>query len=127
LKQIGSNYELLNCLFEDAIFQMEKADRRFHYAFIDGQHEKKATLHYMERLIPLMNEGGIMIFDDIYWSEDMNEAWEEIKADDRYDLCLDFGWRGVCRLRHSDSKDGEKIFFDLTDYFGVPRIQRPGW
>ena len=41
LKQIGSNYELLNCLFDDAISQMEITGRRFHYAFIDGQHEKK--------------------------------------------------------------------------------------
>jgi len=127
LKEIGSNYELLNCLFDDAISQMEKTGRRFSYAFIDGQHEKRATLHYMERLFPLMKEGGIIIFDDVYWSEDMNEAWKEVKADSRFDLCLDFGWRGICRLNQSDSQNSEKLFFDLTKYHGVPRIQRPGW
>lgn len=127
LKQIGSNFELMNCLFDDAISQMEETERRFKYAFIDGQHEKRATLHYMERLIPLMEEGGIMIFDDIYWSEDMNDAWKEIKADDRYDMCLDFGWRGVCRLKSGDSQISKNLFFDLTKYHGVPRIHRPGW
>ena len=81
----------------------------------------------MERLIPLMDEGGIMIFDDIYWSEDMKDAWETIKVDGRYNLCIDFGWRGVCRLKSSDNKVDENLFFDLTEYHGIPRIQRPGW
>jgi hypothetical protein len=127
LIQFGSNFKIINCLFDDAITQMEAEGRRFQYAFIDGQHEKKATIHYMERLIPLLTEGAVLIFDDIYWSEDMNDAWIQIKGDPRFDLCIDFGWRGICRLSAKSMNIHERLFFDLTEYHGRPLIQRPGW
>lgn len=127
LSSMGVNFEILNCLFDDAISRIVSEDRVFKYAFIDGQHEEHATIHYMERLIPVLDDGGLLIFDDIYWSEGMYSAWKRIKEDARFDLCLDFGWRGVCRLRSIDLPSKEITFFDLTKYIGVPRFQRPGW
>ncbi|MDE5107691.1 MAG: class I SAM-dependent methyltransferase [Trichodesmium sp. St17_bin3_1_1] len=44
-------------------------------ADIDGHHEKLATLRYCELIKPMLNPDSVVIFDDIYWSQDMYDAW----------------------------------------------------
>jgi len=126
LQTVGKNFTVFNGLFDDILEKLNKKCY-FMYAFIDGQHEKNATLHYMEKIIPMMKNGGLIIFDDIYWSEGMNDAWKTIQNDNRFDLVLDFGWRGVVRLSPANTESGDKFSFDLTRYHGKPNIQRPGW
>ena len=48
------------------------------FAFIDGHHDREATLSYFKQILPFMAKGGVMLFDDIAWSEGMKEAWREI-------------------------------------------------
>ncbi len=48
------------------------------FAFIDGHHDRDATIDYFEKILPYMSEGGIMLFDDISWSRGMEEAWKVI-------------------------------------------------
>ena len=48
------------------------------FAFIDGHHDREATLSYFKQILPFMAKGGVMLFDDIAWSEGMREAWREI-------------------------------------------------
>jgi len=65
--------------------------------------------------------------DDIYWSEGMLDAWNIIKRDSRFDLSIDFGWRGIVRVAEHSRPEKEKYIFNLTKYHGEPSIQRPGW
>src|SRR5690606_26584431 len=44
-------------------------------AFVDGNHTEQATIEYFEQLQPFMNEGGVIVFDDIAWSDGMRNAW----------------------------------------------------
>ena len=48
------------------------------FAFIDGHHDREATLSSFKQILPFMAKGGVMLFDDIAWSEGMREAWREI-------------------------------------------------
>ena len=48
------------------------------FAFVDGHHDREATLSYFKQILPFMAKGGVMLFDDITWSEGMKEAWREI-------------------------------------------------
>ena len=48
------------------------------FAFIDGHHDREATLSYFKQILPFMAKGGVMLFDDIAWSDGMREAWREI-------------------------------------------------
>lgn len=48
------------------------------FAFIDGHHDRFATLEYFHTIRTFMAKGGVMLFDDIAWSDGMQEAWEEI-------------------------------------------------
>ena len=49
------------------------------FVFIDGNHRKAPTLQYFEQLLNHSANNSIFIFDDIHWSTEMEEAWEEIK------------------------------------------------
>lgn len=48
------------------------------YVLIDGNHRYEPTISYARQLIKVMAGSGVIVFDDIYWSEGMKKAWEEI-------------------------------------------------
>src|SRR5690606_5936835 len=62
-------------LFPQIVNELPKID----FLFIDGNHRKEATLSYFYNCLPKVHPGTILIFDDIYWSEGMKEAWKEIQ------------------------------------------------
>ena len=64
-------------------------------AFIDGNHRKEPTLQYFYSLLAKTNEQSILIFDDIHWSEEMEAAWEQIKAEPRVTLSIDLFFIGL--------------------------------
>jgi predicted O-methyltransferase YrrM len=55
--------------------------------YIDGNHTCEATLTYYSQIISKINKGFIII-DDIYWSRDMEKAWQEIKKSARLTIDL---------------------------------------
>ena len=73
--------------------------------FIDGNHQKEATLSYFEKLLPTIHNDSVMILDDIHWSKGMEEAWEEIKAHPRVKVTIDtFQW-GLVFFRREQEKE----------------------
>jgi len=61
--------------------------------YLDGNHQKKATLKYFNILIDSTNKDSVFIFDDIHWSKEMEEAWEEIKNHPKVTITIDtFFW-----------------------------------
>ncbi len=46
--------------------------------FFDGNHTKEATLRYFFECLKFADERSVFVFDDIYWSPGMKEAWNEI-------------------------------------------------
>lgn len=53
------------------------------FAFIDGHHDGDATLEYLKMIKPKLQDGAIVVFDDIKWSPSMEEAWDDIRADSK--------------------------------------------
>jgi predicted O-methyltransferase YrrM len=64
-------------------------------AFVDGNHRKVPTLQYFEQLLPKTTASSILIFDDIHWSAEMEEAWESIKAHPAVTLTIDLFFIGL--------------------------------
>ncbi|MCL5128835.1 class I SAM-dependent methyltransferase [Algibacter sp. L4_22] len=61
--------------------------------FFDGNHKKDATLLYFESLLETAHNDSVFIFDDIYWSKGMTEAWEIIKKHPKVTVTIDtFFW-----------------------------------
>jgi len=64
-------------------------------AFIDGNHRRAPTLQYFAELLHTMNNPGIIIFDDIHWSRDMEAAWQDIKDHPASMLTIDLFFIGL--------------------------------
>lgn len=64
-------------------------------AFLDGNHRLKATIRYFEMLRGHMPPGGLMILDDIRWSDEMLVAWQEVSASPAVKVSVDLGRTGL--------------------------------
>jgi predicted O-methyltransferase YrrM len=77
--------------FLDALVTIKSAD----LAFVDGNHRKSATLDYFFHLQNKSTTGSIFIFDDIHWSLEMEEAWEQIQQHPSVTLTVDLFFMGI--------------------------------
>jgi predicted O-methyltransferase YrrM len=69
------------------------------FAFVDGNHRQKPTLNYFNQLLEKANENSIFIFDDIHWSNEMEEAWKEIQQHPSVTLSIDLFFIGIVFFR----------------------------
>lgn len=84
--------------FDQTLPEYLNSGAKVDLAYIDGNHTYEATLRYFECLLPRMSVNGILIFDDIYWSEGMKKAWIEIHQDKRTQYTADLFKLGVVFL-----------------------------
>lgn len=81
------------------------------FVFIDGNHRKEATLNYFKWCLPRLGQNSIMIFDDIYWSAGMKEAWQQIKDHPDVSVTIDLFWIGLVFVRKGQAKENFKVRF----------------
>ena len=82
----------------------------YDYAFIDGHHDRDATILYFNRIYHGFSPQGLIVFDDIKWSDGMIEAWNSIIADKRITVSIDLGPIGICVInKNSQEKNDYKI------------------
>ena len=77
----------------------------FDFIFFDGNHQKEATLQYFETLLQTTNNDSVFIFDDIYWSKNMTEAWETIKQHPKVTVTIDTFYWGFVFFRKEQVKE----------------------
>lgn len=78
---IGSFDHLLPVVLDE----MQRVD----LVFIDGNHRYSPTMRYFEMILPFTHNDSIFVFDDIYWSGGMQQAWKDItkRATASVNLC----------------------------------------
>lgn len=100
-----ANVKLLTGNFDEVmpalIYQTESLD----FVFVDGNHRKEATLNYFNWCLPKVNENTVLIFDDIYWSKGMEEAWAEIKSHPKVSVTVDLFWIGLVYFKKGQEKE----------------------
>lgn len=99
-----NNIESINATFKEYI---PKIDREISYdlIFIDGHHDGRALLEYIEMLLPHSHSETFIILDDIRWSSSMKESWERIIPDDRFHVTIDLFRMGIALLRPQQEKE----------------------
>lgn len=85
--------------FDTALPKILSNINQLDLAYIDGNHRKDPTLRYFELLKQKCHEKSVLIFDDIYWSTEMTEAWELIKKDNDVRLTIDIYRMGFVFFR----------------------------
>jgi predicted O-methyltransferase YrrM len=77
------------------LYQLPSVD----FAFIDGNHRRAPTLNYFHQLFGKRNNNTILILDDIHWSADMEQAWNEIKEYPAVRCTIDLFFMGIALFR----------------------------
>lgn len=79
------------------------------YAYIDGNHTFEATTRYFEWMLPYLHTQSILVFDDIYWNEEMRNAWAFIKNHASVTVTIDIFAFGLVFFRPEQAKEHFKI------------------
>jgi predicted O-methyltransferase YrrM len=121
--------KVVNELFDDALeAELPILTKKVDLAYIDGHHEKVATIHYFNKLLPYLSPGALILFDDVSWSYDMRDAWNIISKRTEFSHAIDLGAIGVCIMKSGESSDKLPTYWDLQPYTGKFLIgDPPGW
>jgi predicted O-methyltransferase YrrM len=107
LKNIKQEIGNFDSVLDLIIDNMPKID----FAFIDGNHRKDPTIRYFESCLRKTHNDTILIFDDIHWSKEMNEAWKFIQSHQSVTLTLDLFQFGIVFFRKELSKQDFIILY----------------
>ena len=90
-----SNIDAVEGNFDDTLDDVIEKMPAIDFAFIDGNHKKSSTLNYFGKILAKTNSNSILVFDDIHWSREMEEAWEVIKQHSSVRCSLDLFFLGI--------------------------------
>lgn len=105
------NVSLINQTFENAIPTLSNKNQHFDLIYFDGNHQKEATLRYFNQLLSLKTPNSIFIFDDINWSDEMHEAWQNIIAHPEVSVSIDLFQLGIIFFKSNQAKQHFQLYF----------------
>jgi predicted O-methyltransferase YrrM len=89
------NIELIEGSFQKTLPAWTDKIENVDLLFVDGNHRKDATLEYFDFFKKKSNSRSVFIFDDIHWSEEMEEAWKLIQQHPSVTLTIDLFFIGL--------------------------------
>jgi len=100
-----NNTESLVGNFDSLLASVVSRQSSIDLVFIDGNHKKIPTLNYFSQLLENAHNDSVFIFDDIHWSDEMEEAWEEIKSHPKVTVTIDLFFLGLVFFRKELAKE----------------------
>jgi len=91
-------------IFETELPHLAQELNSFDFVFIDGDHNGTKLLEYFDVILPKLTSNSIVVVDDIRWSQDMEDAWKEMKANRRVSVSLDLFRCGILFFRQGIAK-----------------------
>ncbi len=92
------NINFLQGNFEKSFPAVLSKTKNIDLVFVDGNHQKEATLAYFAECLKKSSSSSIFIFDDIHWSWGMEDAWKKIKEHPSVTLTIDLFFMGLVFL-----------------------------
>ncbi len=93
------NIEIIRGNFDETLPRFLASASPLDFVYIDGNHRLEPTLRYFEQLYPKLSQSSIVVFDDIHWSAEMEQAWETVKKDERVMMTIDLFFIGLVVFR----------------------------
>lgn len=81
------------------------------FVFFDANHRLSPTLHYFDSCLTKSHSNSVFVLDDIYWSAEMAEAWDNIKAHPAVMLTIDLFYIGLVFFRKEQPRQHFKLRF----------------
>ncbi len=79
-------------------------NQSFDLIYFDGNHQKEPTISYFIDCLKSVHNDTILIFDDIHWSKEMEEAWNYIKKHQKVSVSIDLYHMGLIFFRKEQVK-----------------------
>ncbi len=90
-----SNITMIRGEFDKTIDKVYKRFGKMDYIYFDGNHRMIPTLNYFLKALSHSYDHSVFVFDDITWSDDMQNAWFEINKHPGITLSLDLFTVGI--------------------------------
>jgi len=105
------NIELMIGDFDEVLPKVLKKIDRLDFVFFDGNHRKEPTIRYFNQCLKLAHNDTIFVFDDIHWSEEMENAWKYIQSHPQVSVSIDLFLLGLVFFKKDLSKEDFEIRF----------------
>ena len=106
-----NNIEFIHSKFDETLpLQLQKINS-LDLFYVDGNHTYEATLNYFTLALAKKNNSTVFVFDDIYWSQGMTRAWEEIKKHPSVTLTIDTFYFGMVFFREEVKEKVDLKFY----------------
>lgn len=106
-----TNFSLFNSDFDYCLPELLNQVITVDLVFFDGNHTKDATIRYFEMCLNKTNNKSVFIFDDIHWSDEMEQAWDYIKNHKNVKVAIDLFQFGIVFFRKEMMKENYIIKF----------------
>lgn len=83
-----------------AVASLEPVD----FVFFDANHRYEPTVRYFETCLANIHNDTVFVFDDIHWSDEMEQAWAYIKTHPSVSVTIDLFWVGLVFFRREQPK-----------------------
>jgi predicted O-methyltransferase YrrM len=111
-KRLGlRNVEIINDNFDNALSKVLENIDKIDYVFFDGNHRKVPTINYFEQCLTKVHQDTVLIFDDIHWSDEMEEAWKYIQEHPEVVITIDLFFLGLVFFNRNTIKQNHIIRF----------------
>lgn len=80
------------------------APGRIDFVFFDANHRYEPTVRYFEICLKNSHNDTVFVFDDIHWSDEMEQAWAYIKNHPAVSITVDLFWVGLVFVRQEQPK-----------------------
>lgn len=104
------NVQVVEGNFDHTLAPVVEKVGQLDFGFIDGNHRYEPTVRYFQQLLPVLHEYSILVFDDIHWSKEMEQAWDEIRQHETVNLSIDLFFIGLVFFRKENK---EKQHFSI--------------
>lgn len=74
------------------------------FVFFDANHRYEPTVRYFETCLAKKHNDTVFVFDDIHWSDEMEQAWAYISKHPSVSVTIDLFWVGLVFFRHEQPK-----------------------
>jgi predicted O-methyltransferase YrrM len=100
----GLNIKLMVGNIDQVLPELLEKNYKPGFVFFDGNHTKEATLRYFTLCCQQADEKSVFVFDDIYWSSGMKEAWLTIISHPEVVLSIDLFRLGIVFFKKNSAK-----------------------
>jgi predicted O-methyltransferase YrrM len=98
------NVRIVHGRFSEALPEILKKTGRLDFLYLDGDHRPGASLQYFEECLRYAHNDSIFVIADIYWSEEMEKAWDVMKNHPRVKLSIDLFHFGALFFREEQKE-----------------------